>query len=52
MLCRSPEGRLKIQQKTRLGGWLVAFGDAEMDLSAAGFDGKDRELFVFAGKEQ
>lgn len=24
------------------GGWLFAFGDAEMDLSASGFDGKDR----------
>ncbi len=29
-----------------LGGWLFAFGDAEMDLSAAGFDGKDRELVL------
>jgi dihydrofolate reductase len=29
-----------------LGGWLFAFWDAEMDLSAAGFDGKDRELVL------
>src|ERR1700722_9154964 len=30
-----------------LGGWLFAFGDdAGMDLSAAGFDGKDRELVM------
>jgi dihydrofolate reductase len=29
-----------------LGGWLFAFGDAEMDLSAAGFDGKNRELVL------
>ena len=29
-----------------LGGWLFAFGDPEIDLSAAGFDGKDRELVL------
>src|SRR5438094_9764291 len=29
-----------------LGGWLSAFGDAGMDLSASGFDGKDRELVL------
>jgi dihydrofolate reductase len=29
-----------------LGGWLFAFGDPGMDLSAAGFDGKDRELVL------
>jgi dihydrofolate reductase len=29
-----------------LGGWLFAFRDAKMDLSAAGFDGKDRELVL------
>jgi dihydrofolate reductase len=29
-----------------LGGWLFAFGDAGMDISAAGFDGKDRELVL------
>ena len=29
-----------------LGGWLFAFGDPEVDLSAAGFDGKDRELVL------
>jgi dihydrofolate reductase len=29
-----------------LGGWLFAFMDAEVDLSAAGFDGKDRELLL------
>ncbi len=30
----------------KLGGWLFAFGDAEMDLSAAGFDGRDREIVL------
>ena len=29
-----------------LGGWLFAFRDAGMDLSASGFDGKDRELVL------
>lgn len=29
-----------------LGGWTFAFGDEAMDLSAAGFDGKDRELVL------
>ena len=29
-----------------LGGWLFAFRDAGMDLSASGFDGKDRELIL------
>lgn len=29
-----------------LGGWLFSFGDAEMEISAAGFDGKDRELVL------
>lgn len=29
-----------------LGGWTFAFGDEAMDLSAAGFDGKDRELLL------
>jgi dihydrofolate reductase len=29
-----------------LGGWLFAFMDAAMDLSAAGFDGKGRELVL------
>ena len=29
-----------------LGGWLFAFMDAGTDLSAAGFDGKDRELVL------
>lgn len=29
-----------------LGGWLFPFWDAEMDLSASGFDGKDRELVL------
>ena len=29
-----------------LGGWLWAFGDPEMDISAAGFDGKDREILL------
>jgi dihydrofolate reductase len=28
------------------GGWLFAYGDPELDLSAAGFDGKDRELVL------
>ncbi|MGI4791204.1 MAG: dihydrofolate reductase family protein [Janthinobacterium lividum] len=27
-----------------LGGWMFAYGDESMDLSAAGFDGTDREL--------
>ncbi len=29
-----------------LGGWLSAFWDTGMDISAAGFDGKDRELVL------
>ena len=29
-----------------LGGWLFGFRDAGMDLSASGFDGKDRELVL------
>jgi dihydrofolate reductase len=29
-----------------LGGWTFAFEDDEMDLSAAGFDGKNRELVL------
>ena len=29
-----------------LGGWLFAFGDEGMDISSAGFDGKDRELVL------
>ena len=29
-----------------LGGWSFAFWDEAMDLSAAGFDGKDRELVL------
>lgn len=29
-----------------LGGWMFAYGDESMDLSAAGFDGKDRELLL------
>jgi dihydrofolate reductase len=29
-----------------LGGWSFAFWDDEIDLSAAGFDGKDRELVL------
>lgn len=28
------------------GGWLFAFADPAMDISAAGFDGKDRELVL------
>lgn len=28
------------------GGWMFAYGDDGMDLSAAGFDGKDRELVL------
>jgi dihydrofolate reductase len=30
----------------RLGGWTFAFWDAAMDLSAAGFDGNNRELVL------
>ena len=29
-----------------LGGWVFAFGDPEMDISTAGFDGKERELVL------
>ncbi len=29
-----------------LGGWMFAFGDEGMDISEAGFDGKDRELVL------
>jgi len=29
-----------------LGGWTFAYGDEGMDISAAGFDGKDRELVL------
>lgn len=29
-----------------LGGWMASFADAGMDLSTAGFDGKDRELVL------
>ena len=29
-----------------LGGWMFAYADDSMDLSAAGFDGKDRELLL------
>jgi len=28
------------------GGWMFAYGDEGMDISAAGFDGKDRELVL------
>ena len=29
-----------------LGGWMFAYADDSMDISAAGFDGKDRELVL------
>jgi dihydrofolate reductase len=29
-----------------LGGWMFGYGDEGMDISAAGFDGKDRELVL------
>lgn len=29
-----------------LGGWMFGYGDAGMDISAAGFDGKERELVL------
>ena len=29
-----------------LGGWMFAYGDESMDISAPGFDGKDRELVL------
>ena len=29
-----------------LGGWMFGYGDESMDISAAGFDGKDRELVL------
>jgi dihydrofolate reductase len=30
----------------KLGGWMFAYDDPDMDISAAGFDGKDRELVL------
>jgi dihydrofolate reductase len=30
----------------KYGGWMFSFGDESMDLSEAGFDGKDRELLL------
>ena len=33
-------------EKFTLGGWTSAFWDEAMDLSASGFDGKDRELVL------
>jgi len=27
-----------------LGGWMFGYGDESMDISASGFDGKDREV--------
>lgn len=29
-----------------LGGWMFGYGDESMDISSAGFDGKDRELIL------
>lgn len=29
-----------------LGGWIFGYGDKSMDISEAGFDGKDRELVL------
>lgn len=29
-----------------LGGWMFAYGDESMDISASGFDGKDREVVL------
>jgi dihydrofolate reductase len=29
-----------------LGGWMFSYGDESMDISASGFDGKDRELLL------
>jgi len=29
-----------------LGGWMAGYGDESMDISASGFDGKDRELVL------
>ena len=29
-----------------LGGWMFDYGDDSMDISASGFDGKDRELVL------
>ena len=29
-----------------LGGWMFGYGDENMDISASGFDGKDRELVL------
>src|SRR4029453_18164623 len=33
-----------------LGGWMFGYGDESMDISASGFDGKDRELCSGAGR--
>jgi hypothetical protein len=33
-----------------LGGWMFRFADESMDISASGFDGKDRELVLGRGK--
>ena len=33
-----------------LGGWMVEYADDSMNLSEAGFDGKDRELVLGRGK--
>ena len=32
-----------------LGGWMFGYADESMDISAAGFDGKDRELVLGLG---
>jgi hypothetical protein len=33
-----------------LGGWMAGYGDESMDISASGFDGRDRELVLGRGK--
>ena len=33
-----------------LGGWMFGYGDESMDISASGFDGKDRDLVLGRGK--
>ncbi len=42
----SLDGVMQAPGNFALGGWTFAFWDEETDLSAAGFDGKDRELVL------
>jgi hypothetical protein len=42
--CKHSAGRKKNRLAVYLGGWMFGYGDESMDISASGFDGKDREL--------